>query len=300
MEAIEGVMFAESWKNAKDPSDGQTTRSILDYGPGLHYDVVEGVYHQRIVGVASKSALDLVRRSAAHYKAWIDGAKEDEETDALAFGKAFHCAILEPGRFAVDYVVEPAFGDCRKKEPKAARDAWREENKGRIWLANDDAAACDGMAASLRRHPVASKLLSGGRSEVTARWRDAETGIDCKARGDYYHEGQRILVDLKSATDASMETFAKSAANFGYHRQCAFYTDGFGAAGAPVDLFVFVVVEKVAPFAIATYVLTPDDVAKGRTSIRRSLETLATCLDTGTYGAYPAETQVLALPSWAA
>lgn len=299
MQATEGVTYNESWKNAKDPSDG-AARSILDYGPGLHYDVVEGVYHQRIVGVASKSALDLVRRSAAHYKAWIDGAKEDEETDAFAFGKAFHCAILEPDRFAVDYVVEPAFGDCRKKEPKANRDAWREENKGRIWLANEDAAACDGMAASIRRHPVASKLLSDGRSEVTARWRDSETGIDCKARGDFYRESHSMLVDVKSSVDASKEVFAKAAANYGYHRQHAFYADGFAAAGAPIDAFVFVVVEKTAPYAIATYELTPDDIAKGRASIRRSLVTLAECLDTGVYGAYPEETQSLVLPSWAA
>lgn len=300
MEAIEGVTYLDSWKNATDPSDGQTARTILDYGPGIHHDVVEGVYHARILGVASKGALDRVLRSPAHYKAWVDGAKDEDDSDALAFGKAFHCALLEPERFAVDYVVEPDFGDCRRKEPKAKRDAWREEHKGAIWLASEDASAIDGMIASARRHPRLCKLLEGGRSEVTARWRDEETGIDCKARGDYLTEGQRVLLDVKSALDASHDAFARAAANYGYHRQQAFYADGFAAAGCPIESFLFVAIEKKAPFALAVYDLDDADVIKGRLAIRRALNVLADCIEAGRFDAYPEEIQPLRLPVWAA
>jgi hypothetical protein len=299
MQAIEGVTFNDSWRNATDPSDGQAARSILDYGPGLHYDIVEGVYHARILGVASKGALEKVLRSPAHYKAWVDGLKE-EETDALAFGKAFHCALLEPERFATDYVTEPKFGDCRTKGPKEKRDAWREEHKGMIWLAGDDAAAIDGMVASARRHPRLRGLLEGGHAEVTARWRDSTSGIDCKARGDYLTGGGRILLDAKSTQDASHDEFARSAAKWGYHRQQAFYADGFAAAGSPIESFLFVAVEKAAPYAVAVYDLHHADVVKGRGGIRRALDTLADCVERDVYPAYPEEIQPLRLPGWAA
>lgn len=45
------------------------------------------------------------------------------DTDALELGRAIHCAILEPERFATSYVAEPDF-DLRTNTGKAARAAW--------------------------------------------------------------------------------------------------------------------------------------------------------------------------------
>ena len=89
--------------------------SIQDTWAGVFYDIPAEEYHQRELGVASKSTLDLVHHSPAHYYAWLQGL-DKEPTPALEFGAAFHCASLEPERFARDYAIVPNFGDCRFKE----------------------------------------------------------------------------------------------------------------------------------------------------------------------------------------
>lgn len=279
--------------------------SIVTLPHGIHLGVPEATYHERVLGLASKGALDLVRRSPAHYKQWIDGdpdASDDDEDESrvFAFGKAFHCALLEPERFIEAYTVEPAFGDCRKKENKAARDAWRKENEGALKLTMREHLACRRMAESIRRHSRASKLLLGGQAEVTARWRDEDTGLECKARADYLVEERGLLVDVKTTENASYEAFRRSIANYGYHRQDAFYRAGFAAAGVKIEHFVFVVVEKTAPYAVAVYTLDEDGCAAGRLAVRDSLETLADCLERNDWAAYPEDIRVIDLPAYAA
>jgi hypothetical protein len=130
-----------------------TTPSILDLPHGVHAGIPNAVYHQRVTGLVSKGALDLVARSPAHYMAWLEG-NDEEPTAALEFGSAFHAALLEPARFVAEYATEPDFGDCRRKEPKAARDAWRAANVGKVPVSADDDKAIRGMLAAVRAHPA--------------------------------------------------------------------------------------------------------------------------------------------------
>jgi hypothetical protein len=81
--------------------------SILDLADGVHRDFSPDQYHAPVLGVASKSALDKVRRSPAHYRAWLNGTDTVETSGALTFGQAFHCALLEPERYALEYAAEP-------------------------------------------------------------------------------------------------------------------------------------------------------------------------------------------------
>ncbi len=272
--------------------------AILERADGLHLGVPDAEYHARIPGLASKGALDEIERSGAHYEAWLKGAMRPETT-ALRFGKAFHCATLEPDVFAATYVVEPEFGDCRFKEAKAIRDAWRIENVGRIALPADDWTAIVGMSAKVRAHSRAGKMLQGGVSELTLKWTDAETGIVCKARGDYHVDSVAMCLDLKTCEDARAAAVERSVGKWGYHRQQAHYADGFEAVGAPLRAFVFVFVEKVPPYELAVFMLDDDAQRRGAESIRKSMQTLATCIETGSYPGYPEEIQTLELPAWA-
>src|SRR5688572_3818470 len=129
----------------------------LDLPYGVHANIPEERYHERRLGVVSKGALDLVHRSPAHYRAWIDGQLE-KASPALAFGRAFHCAMLEPEKFAQAYAVEPDFGDCRTKANKAARDDWRQCHSAAELLSPDDHATIAGMVASVRAHPLAGRM----------------------------------------------------------------------------------------------------------------------------------------------
>lgn len=282
--------------------------SILDLPQGMHEAVPHEVYHQRHLGLASKSALDLVHRSLAHYQSWICGAAPDEETPALAFGRDFHCALLEPDIFKSTTVVEPAFGDCRKKENKATRDEWRarvgwDEDPAKSKVRVIDKSLDEsirGMIKAVYAHPIASKAIRDGLAELTLRWKDQDTGLQCKTRSDYYVRSRKMVVDFKSAIDGSEKAFTKAVANYRYHVTDALYRASFAAIGEPIQHYMFVVVEKTPPYAIATYVLDMDAIQAGHNAASRDMAKLATALQNNEWPGYPVGIVKLELPPWAA
>lgn len=266
--------------------------------PGLHPRLASDAYHRRELGVVSKSALDLVQRSPAHYKAWIDGVSEDQETPALAFGRAFHCALLEPAVFEQTYATEPEFGDCRFKVNREKRDDWRAANAERVPLSADDYATIVGMVRSVRKHPLAGKMIRDGEPELTVTWNDEETGLPCKCRADYYVRRLRMVADAKSTEDASPEAFRRDIGKYRYHVQDALYRAGFAAANEAVEHFVFIAVEKKPPFAVGIYSLDADAIGRGYGAARRNIDTLAECVSKRRWPGYDTSIQELSLPPW--
>ncbi len=271
---------------------------ILGLPPGLHLDFPAEDYHAPVLGMVSHGALEKLRASPSKYREWLSTPRAP--TQALTFGRALHCALFEPEVFARQYAVEPDFGDCRKTDNKKARDAWLAERAGATLISADDHGALLGMSAAMRAHPLTSRMLCGGVPEVTLRWQDAQTGLPCRARADYYVRDLRMAIDLKSTDDASMRAFSRSMATYGYHRQHAHYAAGFEAIGAPVDHFVFVAVEKSPPYDLAIYTLDEGSLERARHDVRRLTERLADCLERDEWPGYPETIQTIELPPWAA
>lgn len=73
--------------------------------PGIYRGIPNDQYHHG-VGI-SKSGLDLVRKSPAHYRAVVTAANDNERksTPAQAIGTALHMIVLEPGLFAKTYTL---------------------------------------------------------------------------------------------------------------------------------------------------------------------------------------------------
>lgn len=266
---------------------------------GLKLDLPEHEYHRRILGVVSKGAIVKFAKTPLHYKAWIDGKAEDEETDALRFGRAFHCAVLEPERFARAYVAEPAWGDCRKTENKTRRDAWRALNGGKAIIDADDERRIIGMRSALRAHPLVSKMLAEGEAEVSAYWTDPETGLRCRARADFFSRAHRMIADVKSTADASPEAFRRDVFKYRYDWQHVLYRAGFAALGERVEHFVFIAVEKEPPYAVATYTLDSLGVSLAFDRVRMQMRRLADCLSRNEWPGYDAGIQTIETPPWA-
>ena len=118
-------------------------------------------------------------------------------------------------------------------------------------------------------------------------------------RGLVEVNGERIIVDVKTtASSASKSEFERTIWNFGYGVQCAFYLEMARACGVPSQHFVFVVVEKTAPYATAVYRFS-DEIAEAFRP--RMLELVAQ------YKAYLAEgprgyegVTEIGIPAWAA
>jgi hypothetical protein len=266
---------------------------------GVHPRMPSGRYHQRELGVVSKSALDKIDRSPLHYRAWVDGELPDNDTPALLFGRAFHASLLEPEVFAKEFVEQPDFGDMRSSANRADRDAWAKEHPGATVITTETMRLLRNMSASVRKHPLGRQLLKEGEPELTVVWNDDETGLKCKCRADYYVPRHELVVDAKSALDASPEQFRRDIAKYRYHVQDALYRAGFSAADKPVQHFVFLAVEKSPPFAVAIYELDSDAIGRGYTSARRNIDTLADCLRKDKWPGYSESIQSLELPPWA-
>lgn len=255
-------------------------------------------YHRRELGIASNSVLRmLLENTPAHYRHWVD-SHDSPDTPALAFGRAYHCRVLEPDVFASTYAVPPDFGDMRSSTNRAKRDEWRAENPGVTMLSEQDMQTINAMYDALMSHRLAAGMMKSGRSEVTMRWVDEETGVRCKARTDWIDPG-RFTMDLKTTDDASPAGFARSIAKYGYHIQGAHYRDGTVQCGEPTPAFLILAQEKSAPYLPAVYCVTADAEVSGFEKRNKGLRIMRDCLASNEWPGYAGGINEIALPSWA-
>jgi exodeoxyribonuclease VIII len=240
------------------------------------------------IPAANFSTLKCLDQSPAHYRHRLTVPREDG--DALRKGRAVHCAVFEPERFAASW---PAWDERR------AGKEWAEFLKGcgGDYLTATEAAWTRAVAAAVRSDRHAAPLIEGGRAEFAIRWTDAATGIACKARLDYWtHAG---IVDLKTCRDASPGGFGRAAAKYMYYVQMAFYFDGLVAAsGTDYPAPVLLAVETEAPHVVQAYRLTDDQLEAGRDLYRGWLARLAECRATDRWPGYADGIADLALPGW--
>lgn len=149
-------------------------------------------YHQD--SSISSTGLRELKKSPAHYKAYIDSARQP--TQAMAFGTGFHALVGEPHLFASKYVKAPEGLDKRTKEGKETYALFLEKNQGKEILSHEDYDRMDGMLSALIHNKTALHLLTNGQAEQSIFWTDKETGVMCKCRPDFLRS-DGIVVDLK-------------------------------------------------------------------------------------------------------
>lgn len=260
-----------------------------EFSPGIYDCYTNSEYHAH--EAVSKSGLDLIHKSPAHYK-----AARHEDTPALRFGTAFHCAVLENDRFNATYTVIE--GDRRTKAVKdSIKDA---EAAGKIILTADDFNAIMSMAQAVFKNPICAALLRGSLKENSVF--SALDGVRVKCRPDGWSIEKGVLFDLKSTEDASPEGFARTVAKYRYHVQDAFYRHVVASAtncDADDLSFIFVAVEKKPPFAVALYQLDELAALQGWVDAREDLRRYKAAKDTGKWGGYSPRIETLSLPRWA-
>lgn len=271
-------------------------------------------YHKREIGVISAGVLKrLNEKTPAHYRAWVD-SRDENDTPAKVFGRAYHDRVLLPELFFSRYVGEPASAPARPteamrnaKNPNASSiervefwNRWDAENDGKIVLSSGDFALIDAMHSALMRDPDIADIISDdGDSEVTLRWVDEESGLSCKARADRWNRRRRRMADLKTTEDAGEIAFGRSVVNYGYDITHAHYSEGARACGEPIEKYVIIAQEKTFPFLAALYELDAQAEARGYEIRGRGMATMAECLASNTWPGYPRGIQPLALPGWA-
>lgn len=228
---------------------------------------------------------------------------EREETTEFGIGTAAHLAVLEPARFAEATLLIDAAnykGGKAKDERDTARAA------GIVPLLPWQLDIVQAIARSIQADPIAVEAFTGGDPEVTLTWRDAGTGVPCKARVDWLPRHARWLVDLKTAASANPVKWRDPAARLGYYARAAWYIDGAEAVfGKRPEEYWFVVVEKEPPWLVSTIALDEAALEWGRMVNRRALDLFAACAARGEWPGYrdPGSDRDRAfrvgLPNWA-
>lgn len=211
----------------------------------------------------TNSMLGLLNKSPQHLLRYMQG--HQQESKALDIGKAFHTMVLEPAKLDNEVVVF----DGKTRRGKVW-DEFSLTNSEKTIVSTSEWNMINNMSNVLFENEEAMKFISESKHEVVEVWKDdkwlgpnpTNYKVDCKGKADMVMmnaDGKKVLIDLKTTRDSSLEAFRRSAYNYGYDRQAAFYLDGFDA-----DEFWFLVIEKENPYRVGIYKSSEDFIAGGR------------------------------------
>ena len=246
-------------------------------------------YHQS-AGI-SKSGLDLIDRSPAHFK-----SKSFESTRAMEIGTAIHCAILEPEIYQRDYRVI----DCDSRASAIYKAACKDRDSSLV-LTQAEGDRVSGMHDAVYGYAPARAIMDAeGVNEVSFYANDPETGVLVKCRFDRLIDGF-IAIDLKKTQDARPEAFTRSIDNYRYYVQAAFYSDVYKwATGETLQAFKFIAIEESAPHGCRVYPIDALSLEFGRMAYRSALNTYADCLAKDSWPGYTEDEQEIGISNWLA
>ncbi len=273
--------------------------------PGIYHDIPFATYLSW--DAVSNSRLGLAARSAAHYKQGFSG----ETSPALRLGSLVHCGTLEPLQLTNRYVVMPDFASMvenvdakgnRSYSPattfvKEAKRQFESVNHRKEIVTQSEYDRMMGVRTSFARDPAICGLLTSGHSEVSLAWVDDATGLDCKCRIDWLTVAAEFvrIVDVKTTRDGLR--FESAIADYGYHRQMAFYRRGIDAVlGQSADTWL-IAVEAESPFCVRTARMSDEALRIGEQEVKDLLALVDECKAYDVWPGYtsPDEWQ---LPAW--
>ncbi len=136
-----------------------------------------------------------------------------------------------------------------------------------------------------------------GLAEQSFWWKHRETGLQCKCRCDYVIDD--MVIDLKTTGEsgASPEAFTKTIVNFTtiWLRLIIFKELG-------QKRFIFVAVEKVFPYSVGVYELSPHFIERGYELQEQALSDIKAAQESGIWAGYsdqaPEGIKTLTPPRW--
>jgi hypothetical protein len=261
-------MSADRWID--DMPDGWK-----DYMPDYEYHGGPGL---------SSSNIKQLIRSPAHY-----AQAEAYDSPTLQEGRLIHTAVLEPKQILNQYrVMQPCTAF------KANGDACT--NAGTIYDSEGDwycgvhgkkvEPFDDGREIVDYNLVKKAQTIADAVRKNAGEWLPDDINVECS--GFYNHDGVllkirpdamftsekhgNVIVDLKTTQDGRPVPVTRSSTKYGYHISAAFYCDIAAQLGFEVDKFIWIFVEKTAPFAVSVYQASEATLIAGREMYKAGLE----------------------------
>jgi len=274
--------------------------NFTDGQEGVFYDLPDADY-RKASGVSNSMLKHIALTgeepgSPAHF---VQSFKDpDVDSEALFMGRIIHSRILTPGEPLPGIVAIPETYTNEKGEVKP----WSGNAKiCKNWLSSqasaglrpmkvEDIQKMDGVVSAIIGDPTCKTIFEEGKAEVSLFKQYHRNGgmVLRKARLDWVSPGA-ALVDIKSCQDARAIDFDSVIWKRRYYVQAAYYLDLWNELN-PDDQksnFVFIAVEKFAPYAIQIFDLDAGDIGKGRREYQRNLSLVIECIKSGEWPGYP-------------
>lgn len=234
---------------------------------GIYKDLDIDAYH-RGAGLSSSGINLLLKCPKRYWYQYLSGKYTRKETPDFLFGSAVHTAVLEP------HIDLNALYPTLKDEK---RDAIKQ------------------IIENVHELDITKAQLHDGHIEHSLFWNQGD--VLCKTRPDFFNE--KCVIEIKTTRSAEKYDFARSIYNYGYHVQAALQLDGIEAVtGIRPAYFVFICIEKKAPFVTAEYLLGESDIQEGRRLYQQGINIYRQCLAANRWHGYNDGLQEINLPTW--
>ena len=257
----------------------------------------QGDFAYRKEAGVNQSSLKKILDSPAHYQAALKSKLIP--TPAMEMGTALHALSLDgEDAFNGAYIKKP---DGIRLNTKEGRE-WKEGVGRKKVLASggkdDPWGSVLGMAKSLERlawfDPKQEDYIK--HNEVSIYWE--EHGVNCKARLDRVLIEEGIVLDLKTTDSVDPELFTKKVVSLGYDFQAAYYARAAEVAYGKPFKFIFVAVERKAPYTVDLFEVTPDMMQEGLYKVEKALKLYAECDASGEWPNREPVIRQLDYPGW--
>ena len=211
-------------------------------------------------------------------KKWFSASPKQHEgyrnLQAMQFGSAGHCLLLETDQFPKLYTRAP---DGMRQRGKTGKKRWAEfaeQNPGKTVLSANEWERLQNIRKVFQIHPQIQKLWKRGDSEVSLFWQDSEFRLDCKARLDWFDPDSGTIVDLKFTNHIGKAVEQKHIQDF-YAVQANWYNRGVTQLCKIVPDFFFVFIEKYAPHLIRVVSVSAEDLKHGQQKIEYAIKNIS-------------------------
>lgn len=195
-----------------------------------------------------------------------------EPTDSMKLGTALHEKLLTPSVYEQKYAIVPESIKVRRGKEW---DAFKEEHEGMEYIRLADFQKVSAMASALENNEAVKDVFKNTPLEAREVVLTSELyGVDVKSKVDMIADGGKLLIDIKTASDASPSAFVRQAADLSYDVQAAFYLLNAEKNGIKAEKFAFYVVETEFPYTTGIYTFDKDSlfVRAGALEVARRLK----------------------------
>lgn len=247
--------------------------------PGIYTDLSIQDYNADADYVRS-TLLKEAKRSLKQYHWAVSGLMPEKSGSHFDFGNAFELALMDSVEFercvgvmpVEDFILKSKTADGKDaKNPKATKaykdleSEWLAANEGKYVIQDRGPESIETihyMVDSCKQDPVISKLIEHTQYQLSLFWEDPQTGLRMKTRPDVCKVNKNVVLNIKTAEDASPRAFSQALAKYDYPLQACFEIQGCIQSGLmpSVDTYFWLVVEKSAPYNAVLYEFDQADI----------------------------------------